>query len=261
MDIVLNTSVFPLSVANTEAAIGYIDELFDLAIELKRRKNEEEIYILQHTPISALNLFENLSFQYWLSRKEQPKRIVLLGMLTKRIRLSEYPYYTCFGFPASDLGYAYENKLYAVSADILPWTVNCLTLLRESFEEEQNPNSAVAVHDDLLVRNICKTSLDFHFPKRVFEAHPKHDKVHPMQNKGEKVSLLECSEEKAQELLNNAIDGKERSLYNYDRETGKIIEFKKTDKATYHGYHLDRTDVDDSIVKLLSRYRLLPKNF
>ncbi|MCB1144527.1 MAG: hypothetical protein KDK54_19890 [Leptospiraceae bacterium] len=94
---------------------------------------------------------------------------------------------------------------------------------------------------------------------RIHKANPKHDKNRPIANKNEKVSLLLCNQDEAQELLINAVNGSAseegfpKFLYNYDKTQKKYIEFKLeriTDEkeAIYHGYHLDSfTEIEQKI--------------
>lgn len=101
-------------------------------------------------------------------------------------------------------------------------------------------------------------------PVREFHLNPKHGEngkgAHPA-NKGDKVSVLLCSEEEAAILLNKAVgestDGK--TLFFWDADNEKYIEFKCEGNQVFHGFHLDEEEarqrvsvcVKDKIEKLL----------
>lgn len=85
-------------------------------------------------------------------------------------------------------------------------------------------------------------------PQRVFNLNPKHGeygKGAHSSNKGNKVSLLLCGRDEAEKLLLRAIntdDRENKTLYFYDTNKTRYIEFKKEFKNVYHGFHLDIKD-------------------
>jgi len=89
---------------------------------------------------------------------------------------------------------------------------------------------------------------------RKFNPNPKHDEVkgYPS-NKGSKVSKLECSKEKAQELLKNAMGDIRigKFLFNYDTEVKKFIVFsdENTPNNQYHGYHVSEEELNKKYQK------------
>lgn len=84
-------------------------------------------------------------------------------------------------------------------------------------------------------------------PARKFHLSPKHGEngkgAHP-EHKGDRVSVLLCSKEIAEKLLNLAIgiDVEGRTLYFYDVDNQKYIEFKQEADHVYHGFHLSDAD-------------------
>lgn len=84
-------------------------------------------------------------------------------------------------------------------------------------------------------------------PFRRFNLNPKHGEngrgAHRA-NKGDKVSLLMCTQEEATALLHKAI-GKgtdSRTLYFFDKNKCQYIEFKQERDNIYHAFHLDAVD-------------------
>lgn len=82
-------------------------------------------------------------------------------------------------------------------------------------------------------------------PQRIFNLNPKHGEngkgAHPA-NKGEKVYILMCSREEAENMLLKAIGADLRVLYFFDQVHNQYIEFKCESENTYHGFHLDVMD-------------------
>lgn len=89
-------------------------------------------------------------------------------------------------------------------------------------------------------------------PIRKFHLNPKHGEkgkgAHPA-NKGDKVSLLLCSEEEAAIMLNKAVgeSADSKTLYFWDSSKEKYIEFKCEVNQVYHGFHLDEEDAKQRI--------------
>lgn len=89
-------------------------------------------------------------------------------------------------------------------------------------------------------------------PARIFHLNPKHGEngkgAHP-ENKGDEVSVLLCSEDSARELLSKAIgkDMKCSTLYYYDEENERFIEFKCEMGNVYHGFHISKDQVNGRV--------------
>lgn len=86
---------------------------------------------------------------------------------------------------------------------------------------------------------------------RIFRHNPKHDKVKKKNNKGEDVAVLLCSDERATELLESAINSPKSEsgkLYNFDETEGFYIVFMheeykpNIDASVYHAFHREDTD-------------------
>lgn len=146
------------------------------------------------------------------------------------------------------------------------------TLCEIANRQQNNPeNTYLIVDDDALVlqtdkleylfkgknMSITKSTLevkalacwfeDNRRPVRKFHLNPKHGEngkgAHP-EHKGDKVSVLLCSGEDAAMLLNKAVgenvEGK--TLFFWDVDSEKYIEFKCEGNQVYHGFHLDEED-------------------
>lgn len=84
-------------------------------------------------------------------------------------------------------------------------------------------------------------------PQRIFNLNPKHGengKGAHRNHSGGKVSLLWCSKEEAYDLLNKAVaEGEDiDTLYYFDKNHDRFIEFKRELNTVYHGFHLDDED-------------------
>lgn len=116
------------------------------------------------------------------------------------------------------------------------------------------------IHSCLLnIQEVFNWISQHHKPIRIYNWNPKHGENGYGAHKrpGEHVSILLCSKEHAAELLSQAIGLKNGdSLYNYDADYGKYMEYKAeckyenlhssaTDRK-YHSYHLNS---DESIPK------------
>jgi hypothetical protein len=111
--------------------------------------------------------------------------------------------------------------------------------------------------------------------QRVFNLNPKHGENGMgghKSNKGEKVALLLCSRERAQELLNNAKGDKRKNkeLYIFDDQHKRFLIFKddNTEINSYHGYHLDseneipakiRNGYDKTLKNIMNCYFTTPR--
>ncbi len=82
-------------------------------------------------------------------------------------------------------------------------------------------------------------------PHRTFNLNPKHGEcgrgAYPS-NKGQKVSVLMCTRDEASEMLNKAIGQDLDTLYYYDTNNKRYIEFKHERGNAYHAFHLDLED-------------------
>jgi len=130
-----------------------------------------------------------------------------------------------------------------------------------------NPKSSLAIeidYADCLSLNAFDNWLKQFKQKRVFRHNPKHDKSKRRNNKGEDVSVLLCSEERAIELLLNSYGEQDfdnnsntKKRYSYDSEEGFFVEFMherydpNLEVDYYHGYHLED---EEKFEKDLSRF-------
>lgn len=89
-------------------------------------------------------------------------------------------------------------------------------------------------------------------PIRKFHLNPKHGEngkgAHPA-NKGDKVSVLLCSEEEAAIMLNKAVGESmdSKTLFFWDSDKDKYIEFKCEVNQEFHGFHLDEEDAKQRV--------------
>lgn len=82
-------------------------------------------------------------------------------------------------------------------------------------------------------------------PQRIFHPNPKHGECGKgaySDNKGDKVSVLMCSRGKAGDMLQKAIGENLRTLYYFDEDNRRYIEFKQESENIYHAFHLDEED-------------------
>lgn len=143
-------------------------------------------------------------------------------------------------------------------------------------QQNNNADSFLLINADALVRNISPLKLLFknrtifldtrrveirelsewfeqnRKPERKFHLSPKHGengKGAHTTNKGDKVSLLLCSKEKAAILLNKAVgeDLACKTLFFKDTDNDKYIEFKSEGGNIYHAFHLDEEDSEHRI--------------
>ncbi|NJO02815.1 MAG: hypothetical protein HC880_15045 [Bacteroidia bacterium] len=91
---------------------------------------------------------------------------------------------------------------------------------------------------------------------RIFNVHPKHGENGQGnwgKSRGNKVEVLECSQEEAQILLDTAVGNHQidpRRLYNYDVKHEKYILFYyegDTPQNQYHGFHLSEDNPEQKI--------------
>lgn len=89
-------------------------------------------------------------------------------------------------------------------------------------------------------------------PIRTFHLNPKHGekgKGAHLANKGNKVSVLLCSEDEAAIMLNKAVgeSNDSKTLFFWDSDKDKYIEFKCEVNQVFHGFHLDEEDVKQRV--------------
>ena len=95
---------------------------------------------------------------------------------------------------------------------------------------------------DTEIKHIAAWLADNRRPQRLFNCIPKHGengKGAFAEHKGDKVSVLLCSRQEAEELLKKATGEEIDRLYSFDDKNKCYIEFKKEHDNEYHGYHLD----------------------
>jgi hypothetical protein len=131
-------------------------------------------------------------------------------------------------FPASEINQ--ENPVHITIGSIVP-PPNILTV------------SFAAANNKAMLVSWTKSN---HTPRK-FNLNPKHGEngKNARANKGEKVSLLLCSKDQAQVLLDEAVCYRGTSeLFYLDTAADKFMVFKSdnTPDNSYHGYHLDLDD-------------------
>ncbi|HCT84511.1 MAG: hypothetical protein A2X11_11850 [Bacteroidetes bacterium GWE2_42_24] len=96
--------------------------------------------------------------------------------------------------------------------------------------------------------------------KRKFEHHKqKHDRIRPTQGN----SILLCTDDEAQKLLDSAIHENspfDNRLYNFDAKYKKVIIFNRHTALTYHGYHIDDLSTLPSSIKKELEGKFTKKN-
>jgi hypothetical protein len=180
------------------------------------------------------------------------KRRVLLRITKDPIGV-DYPYYYYERISCQGLGFAFENDYISLSYGQEHWESHELNIMREQFDREGEVGTA-----SLKVKHIASMEhLDIYFPVRRFRHNPKHDKVHPLTNKGEKVSILECSPERAFQLLRGAVGENtpnDKQLFHFDKEIGKYIIFYRHTDQEYHAYHTDdESEISPSVKNKLKK--------
>lgn len=114
----------------------------------------------------------------------------------------------------------------------------------------------------LSIKEVFEWMSSHHHPKRIYNWNPKHGEngkgAHPSNN-GNEVSVLLCSREHAAEIIHKAV-GEQMydTLYCYDTDFGKYMEFKADCKfehlqdrteRSYHSYHIDNDSFIPNKVK------------
>ncbi len=119
-------------------------------------------------------------------------------------------------------------------------------------------NTTIDVRN-LEVKPIAKWFESHRHPQRKFSLNQKHGKNGRggySSSRGNMVSKLMCSEQEAERLLRKAIGNgdEKKTLYFYDVQAKKYIEFKHEGKNVYHGYHLlkkNENRIPNNIKKLI----------
>ena len=131
---------------------------------------------------------------------------------------------------------------------------------------ENNSTHSIDISNVKDIEEIKEWFAENRLPKRKFHLIPKHGENGRGSwntSRGNDVSLLMCSKEEAQELLNRAIVYQEeedednilKKLYNYDVTHNMFIKFfnENEPQNQYHGFHLplDSHEIPNSIKKKL----------
>jgi len=239
---------------DVDTAHRWLNMFFELGKQFSIRR-KEMVSIVTTKPFKDIYLNEGTSFTNWIKTiKDVEFKRLLLSMLTKH-PLLDYPFYTFNSKPCHGMGFAFENNELCLSYGQENWPSHEIPIFREQFDDQEDVEI-----EELIVKHISKVEhLNLYCPERIFKHNPKHDRVRPLYNKGEVVSILECSFENADKLLRSAIGestANDRKLYNYDNENEKFIIFYKHDKNEYHGYHVDNEDEIPAKIRI----ELLAKN-
>ncbi len=223
-------------------------------------RSQETISIASTLKFSEIHFHEKTSFTNWIRTIDDIEfRRRILAMITKE-PIKNYPYYYYEASPCQGLGEAFENDEISISYGSEHWPSHELNITREQF----NKGEEVEVVP-LKVKHIASMEhLDIYLPERKFRHNPKHDRVRPIANKGETVSILDCSHERAYKLLCSAIGehtANDRRLFNFDTENRKYIIFYRHDNQEYHAYHTDNENEIPQSVKIALTKNLKIGNF
>lgn len=221
-----------------ESAHKWLSTFFEICDQVRER-SQRHVSVVTTIKFTNIYIHSNTSFAQWISTLddlEYKRRI--LSMVTRSPVVIEYPYYYYERKACQGLGMAYEEDEISVSYGVEYWMENVLEISRERFDR----NDEVEVNV-LTVKHISSVDhLDYYVPVRKFLHNPKHDRVHRKSNKGEKVSILECSDEDAQKYLCYAIGeatANDKQLFYYDERVSKFLIFYRHIDGEYHGYHTD----------------------
>lgn len=147
-----------------------------------------------------------------------------------------------------------ENKVFLINHLALNVSNPYVSLLKKSTKSNDFPSALIIP----LKNNVKEIDewLTENRKTRTFNLSPKHGengkRAHPS-NKGEEVSILECSKEEAQKLLENAIGDvriDKKRLYNYDATRDNYILFYyegENPQNQYHGFHISKKDAAQKI--------------
>jgi len=119
-------------------------------------------------------------------------------------------------------------------------------------EYSVNGKKTLLEKSSLAIKELARWFEQNRKPKRIFNLNPKHGengKGAYSSNKGDKVSLLLCSREKAAMLLNKAIgENLEcRVLFFKDVDKDRYIEFRSERANIYHAFHLETEEAERRI--------------
>lgn len=124
------------------------------------------------------------------------------------------------------------------------------------------------------IRDAFEWLVEHRCPMRIYNWNPKHGEhgvgAHPA-NKGDKVSLLLCSKEHAEQLLQRALGTQGWDcLWTYDADHQRFMEFPAETKATqlpqdvaqrqYHSYHIENSEgIPKEVLRRLGLIGALPQ--
>lgn len=131
-----------------------------------------------------------------------------------------------------------DSTFLLVNQDAFPCSTPTIKTKRNQEEVELDVKTAD-------IKSVSKWYETNRKPQRRFHLSPKHGEngkgAHP-DNKGEKVSVLMCSRDEAEDMLLKAMGTEPRTLFFFDAVHQQYIEFKRESDHVYHGFHLDATD-------------------
>lgn len=239
---------------DVDTAHGWLHVFFEICDQSGIRSGEK-ISIVSVLKFSQIFFHHDTSFTNWIKTlKDIEFKRRVLSRITKDPIKIDYPYYYYENVRCQGLGFAFENDCISLSYGSEHWEPHELDIVREQFDEE---GEAQAIN--LRVKHIASMGhLNIYFPVRAFRYNPKHDRVWPLANKGEKVSILECSHERAFHLLCGAVGEKgpdDKQLFHFDEEAGKYIVFYRHANHEYHAYHTD----DENEIPLSIKTKLKQK--
>jgi len=217
-------------------------------------RTKTKISIVTTLKFSALHLHSDTSFTNWVRTiQDVDFRRKILAMVTKDQIKIDYPYYYYENNPCQGLGVAFEKEHISISYGPEYWANHELNITREQFDTDGE-----VTKDTLKVNHVASMEhLDIYVPIRKFKHNPKHDRVRPIANKDEDVSILECSNEWAFELLCKAvgeITANDKQLFYFDETVGKYIIFYRHADQEYHAYHTnDENEISHSVKEEIAR--------
>lgn len=239
MDFIFNELSLSRKPQSNSQADSWLKNFFNCAIEISKRRRTQ-IFIISSIPFQQILLTSTYAFSYWLNKQTDIEyQRMIRSMISKKPLLQIYPCYYYNNTDAKGLGIAHYKKTWSLSFPQKKWGYT-IKLTKEEFDIHEN-----VIKSSVTIQNIsCRKHVDFYFPMRFFEHHPKHDNRRLNLNDGESTLLYDIPHEqkKVQEFLDSAIGGINSSsvkLFNFDKSKNKYIEFQKHFANKYHGYHID----------------------
>ncbi len=130
-------------------------------------------------------------------------------------------------------------------------TVHIPNYVVKEWQLSKGQNTYCIESRPLSIKEVFEWMSSHHHPQRSYNWNPKHGEngkgAHPTNN-GDEVSVLLCSREHAAEIIHKAVgEPMYDTLYCYDTDFGKYMEFKADckyehlqdrTKRNYHSYHL-----------------------